>query len=454
MQTPEIFLEDISNYTPSMLLSFLGQNEDFVFLDGESKNNGARFGIMALDPFAKFSVHRNIQSFSLLGKKQLLTGCPFENLASKLEAYSFEEHFQGLPCLGAAIGYIAYEATKFCYPLKLSGTQYPEMAFAFYDRMVVFDYFENKSYWVQVEILPKEKRMIGFLKFLEKYTREINHLEISDLEPMVAKESFVKDVQAIQSFIKEGDVYQVNLAHSFEAKYRGSLLPICQSLRHHNKCPYSAYINFESLKILSVSPERFVKMDNHFIQSRPIKGTVARGNSPVEDIRQKNKLLESEKDQAELLMITDLMRHDLGSICELKSVTVPSLYDLETYDEVFHLVATIEGELKKDISHAMALKAIFPAGSITGAPKKRAVEIIEEVEKKARGLYTGSIGYLGFNHKSDFNVAIRTLFADENRLYCHAGAGITAKSDPESEWQETLDKVRGIRKVLENINNP
>ena len=122
--------------------------------------------------------------------------------------------------------------------------------------------------------------------------------------------------------------------------------------------------------------------------------------------------------------------------------------------ESVHLVATIEGELKKDISHAMALKAIFPAGSITGAPKKRAVEIIEEIEKKARGLYTGSIGYLGFNHKSDFNVAIRTLFADENRLYCHAGAGITAKSDPESEWQETLDKVRGIRKVLENINNP
>lgn len=454
MKTPEIFLEDISNYNPSMLLNFLGQNEDFVFLDGESRANGARFGIMALDPFAKFNVHDSVQSFNLLGKKEVLRGCPFENLSKKLEAYSFEEHFQGLPCLGAAIGYITYQATRFCYPIELAQQAYPEMAFAFYDRMIVFDYFENKTYWVQVELLPKEKRMIGFLKFLEKYTRTIPDIKLNELEPVVKKESFLADIKAIQDYIKEGDVYQVNLAHSFEAHYEGTLLPLYQSLRHNNQSPFSAFINFDTLKILSVSPERFVKMDQHFIQTRPIKGTIARGASPVEDIRQKNKLLESEKDQAELLMIVDLMRHDLGSICELKSVKVPSLYDLETYDEVFHLVSTIEGQLRPDVSHVMALKATFPAGSITGAPKKRAIEIIQEVEQKARGLYTGSVGYLGFNYKSDFNVAIRTLYADDKRLYCHAGAGITAKSNPELEWQETLDKVRGIRKVLDSLKNP
>ena len=130
---------------------------------------------------------------------------------------------------------------------------------------------------------------------------------------------------------------------------------------------------------------------------------------------------------------------------------MPSLYDLETYQEVFHLVATIEGQLKADMSHTMALKSVFPAGSITGAPKKRAIEIIQEVEQKSRGLYTGSVGYIGFNFKSDFNVAIRTVYADDRRIYCHSGAGITAKSDPDLEWKETLDKVKGIRSVLESL---
>ena len=260
------------------------------------------------------------------------------------------------------------------------------------------------------------------------------------------RETYCRLVERARDYIAAGDIYQVNLTHRFTASLPRNLdlYALYQHLREISPAPFAAYTKLGGRTVLSSSPEQFLRLSGRTIQTRPIKGTRPRFRDREQDEKSAYDLITSSKEIAELVMITDLERNDLGQVCEYGSVVATELLKLERYAQVFHLVSTIEGTLRKEIDHLAALRACFPGGSITGAPKKRAREIITELESGPRGLYTGSIGCFGFNGESRFNIAIRTLVAENDELHFHVGAGIVADSVPVKEWEETLHKASGI----------
>jgi len=315
---------------------------------------------------------------------------------------------------GAAVGYFRFDGS---------------FRFGFYDSPLLL----GSEEWSDNSLLPEQKT-------LPKKTA----LSPLDFQPEITREEYLRMVRRAQEYIAAGDIYQVCLAHKFSANFAGDPWPLYLALREISPAPHAAYLNLGDETILSSSPECFLKMSGRRILTRPIKGTRPRLHDQEEDAQQAFELKTSPKEIAELLMITDLERNDLGSICEYGSVTATQLLQLERYAQVFHLVSTVEGELRKEVSQVAALAACFPGGSISGAPKKRALEIIHELEPTPRGLFTGAIGYFGYNGESQFNIAIRTVVIRNGKAEFHVGAGITADSIPEKEWEETLHKAAGI----------
>ncbi|MES2596930.1 MAG: anthranilate synthase component I family protein [Verrucomicrobiota bacterium] len=271
--------------------------------------------------------------------------------------------------------------------------------------------------------------------------------ELLDFVPKVSKSAYTAAVSRAQEYITAGDIYQVNLSHPWHAPWpKGTdFWPLYLRLRSVSAAPHAACMNLDGITVLSASPELFLKLDGRSITTRPIKGTRPRfPDDPIRDAASARELPLCEKERAELLMITDLERNDLGQVCEFGSVQTPDLWRVESFPQVYHLVSTVTGTLKPGISHAAAFRACFPGGSISGAPKKRALEIIAELEKHPRGLYTGAIGYFGFDGSSQWNIAIRTAVQKDDEISFHAGSGIVADSIPEREWEETLHKASGI----------
>ena len=262
------------------------------------------------------------------------------------------------------------------------------------------------------------------------------------------KAKFENSVRKVQDYIRQGDIYQANLTQRFNGKTTLSSYELYRDLRKVSPAPFGALLNFEHSKILSNSPERFIKCIDNKVETRPIKGTRPRGKTIEEDLRLQDELRNSEKDRAELLMIVDLERNDIGRVSKIGSVKVPELFVIEPYANVNHLVATVEGRLKDNLDCIDVIKATFPGGSITGAPKIRAMEIIDELEPTQRNVYTGSIGYIGFNGDMDLNIAIRTIIKQGENVYFQVGGGMTWDSNPEDEYQETLDKAKSIMKAL------
>jgi len=276
------------------------------------------------------------------------------------------------------------------------------------------------------------------------------HAVIGEFQSRTTREEFISGVERIKEWIAAGDIYQVNLTQAFQAKVQGgSLFSLYETLREASPAPMAAYLSLDGREILSSSPETFLKISGRGIETRPIKGTRPRFADPHEDRRSAYELQTSQKEIAELVMITDLLRNDLGQVCEYGSVEVAEMLQLETLAQVHHLVSTVTGTLRPEIDVVTALGACFPGGSITGAPKKRAMEIISMLEKSPRGLYCGAIGWLGYNGESSLNIAIRTLVRQEDELIYQTGAGIVADSDPEKEYEETLHKAAGIRLAIE-----
>lgn len=256
--------------------------------------------------------------------------------------------------------------------------------------------------------------------------------------------------EQVQDYIQAGDCYQINLAQRFSSQYQGDLLEAYLSLRHVCPTPFSAFMELgENQALLSHSPERFLLCDNGRVESKPIKGTVARGKTPEEDKANADWLLASEKDRAENLMIVDLLRNDLGRTCLTGSIKVPKLFDLETYANVHHLVSTVEGRIACAQDAIRVFHQSFPGGSITGAPKIRAMEVIDELEPHERSAYCGSIAYFSTNGQMDSSITIRTLVADHGNIHCWAGGGLVADSNWQDEYQETFTKVGKLTHTLE-----
>ncbi len=264
-------------------------------------------------------------------------------------------------------------------------------------------------------------------------------------EPRVGELDFCRRVRKAQEYIAAGDIYQVNLSHPLEAEWPGGEpWAFYEALRHYSPAPYAAYLSQRGRVVMSSSPELFLRFSGDSVRTRPIKGTRPRLADLHADERSAFDLITSPKEVAELVMITDLERSDLGQVCEWGSVTVSELLKLERYEQVFHLVSTVDGRLRPGVDPVSALRACFPGGSITGAPKKRAREIISELEGEGRGLYTGTVGWFGASGESVFNILIRTVILEGGRARFAVGAGVVADSIPEKEWRETWDKASGM----------
>ena len=276
--------------------------------------------------------------------------------------------------------------------------------------------------------------------------------EVGEFFPQMSREDFLAAVERVREWIAAGDIYQVNVTQQFVAdcSEEGSLWSLYERLRDRSPAPMAGWMSLAGREVLSSSPETFLRVSGNQIETRPIKGTRPRFRDADEDRRSAYELQTSAKEIAELVMITDLLRNDLGQVCEFGSVRVDEMLHLETLEQVFHLVSTVRGELRSDRDVVDALVACFPGGSITGAPKKRACEIIQEVEKVPRGLYCGAMGYLGFHGESAFNIVIRTLVREQESLHYHVGAGIVADSEAAAEYEETLHKARGLGVAVED----
>jgi len=267
---------------------------------------------------------------------------------------------------------------------------------------------------------------------------------VAEISSNLSREEFISQVERAQQYIRAGDIYQVNLSQRLTAKCDLSGWDFFEKLSAVSPAPFSAFLDGGEFKIASSSPEQFLRLSGSHLQTRPIKGTRPRAADATRDAQLAYELQTSAKELAELVMITDLLRNDLGRVCEYGSVQVPELAKLEKFAQVQHLVSTIEGRLKNDVTHFAAFAACFPGGSITGAPKFRAMEIIDELEPVSRGPYCGAIGYLGFNRESQLSIAIRMAICRDGLAHFNVGAGIVADSNPAAEYEETLAKARGF----------
>jgi para-aminobenzoate synthetase component 1 len=361
---------------------------------------------------------------------------------------------ENVPFAGGALGYWAYDLARQMYGLPSAGNKsesLPDMAIGIYDWALVLDHQQQTG------------RLVSYRRFAETselLPKILHRLQNNPQQPpdpfrvqgMIASnftpDSYASAFAQVQDYLQAGDSYQINLAQRFSASATGDAFGAYLTLRSLSPAPYSAFLDFPQAQILCASPERFLRVQNGNVETRPIKGTRPRSSDAQQDTRLADELRNHPKDRAENLMIVDLLRNDLGKSCVPGSVRVPKLFEVETYANVHHLVSTVVGTLAKGRDALHVLRDCFPGGSVTGAPKLRAMQIIEQLEPDRRGIYCGAIGYVGFDGNMDSNIVIRTLIKSGKQIQCWAGGGIVADSDMASEYQETLDKASAMLKLL------
>ncbi|KLN64794.1 aminodeoxychorismate synthase component 1 [Vibrio sp. VPAP30] len=407
----------------------------------------SRFDVLVAQPVATVTTHGN-ESYIVAGDDtESSSDNPFE-LLKRVQAQRLPdiEYSGELPFVGGVLGYFAYDLGRRVERLPSIAEQdlvSPDMAIGLYDWAMIVDHQEKSAFVVGVEtesrwqwLCAQETKSNGTFTLSDEWTSNMT------------KTSYIDKFNQVQEYLRSGDCYQINLAQRFSAPYQGGEWQAYQKLEQVNQGPFSAFIRTEQGAILSVSPERFLQLKERQIETKPIKGTRPRSADPLTDRNAAVELAHAEKDQAENLMIVDLLRNDVGRVAKPGSVHVPKLFDIESFPAVHHLVSTICAELDTQYSASDLLKASFPGGSITGAPKIRAMEIIEELEPHRRSAYCGSIGYISRHGRMDTSITIRTLVAENGTIHVWAGGGLVADSQCESEYQETLDKLSRILPVL------
>ncbi len=422
---------------------------DSCIVDGKL----GRYSFLGANPFLILRSKGRRVELIQGGKREYFRGNPLLSLQSILNQYQIDPLITlPLPCGG--VGYLSYELRHLMERLPskaLDDMNLPDCYLCFYDEMVIFDHMEERTYLASLNLPHQGSHSLKeHLMGSSPTSEEGQSLQFSEapLQSNFTKEDYIRAIEKAKDYIRAGEIYQVNLSQRFSCELPLPPWELYRRLRMLNPAPFAAYLNFDGATILSSSPERFLKVSGRGVQTRPIKGTRPRGRTIEGDERMAKELLRSSKDRAELVMIVDLERNDLGRVCEYGSVRVTEPVVLERYSTVFHTVATIEGKLKEGKDRIDLLKATFPGGSITGAPKIRSMEIIDELEPTQRGIYTGSIGYLSFDGGMDLNIVIRTIVVKGNKLYFQVGGGIVADSDPEEEYQETLDKAKALIQAL------
>ncbi len=361
-----------------------------------------------------------------------------------------------LPFGAGLAGYFGYDLGRYIEQLPDSRarvSEMPDMALGLYSWSVIKDRLTGQWHY-----LSDPRFACPTPEALESMARtpaqEADFALCSSWQANMSRQEYQNSIEKIHQYLRSGDCYQVNFAQAFSARYRGDEWQAFKTLREVNKGPFSAFMRMEQAAILSISPERFISVREGRVETKPIKGTRPRLAEPAADLGMRDELLHAEKDRSENLMIVDLLRNDLSKHCTPESVKVPSLFAIESFPAVHHLVSTVTGILKADAHPLDLLKGAFPGGSITGAPKIRAMEVIEELEPHRRHIYCGSMGYVGAHGDMDTSICIRTLLAEKGEVRCWAGGGIVMDSVATEEYQESLDKVARILPVLESNSAP
>lgn len=444
-----------------------------IFLDSVTVvDDRGRYSFLAADPFDFESIPTGYEGVSTRLRNRL------SSFTSTLVA--------GLPPFqGGAAGLIAYDLNRSLEDIALPRRdvfQIPAVAVGLYDVVLAFDHRENRQWLIsqgfpETDTAPRlERAKCRADAMIEVLTSAVSPLpparpmcagdfeSVSDLEQSLfrvnlkipvdvfsnfASEEYLAAVRRVVEYIRQGDVFQVNLAQHLFSRATTDSVTLYRRLRERNPAPFAGYFDIDGHRqVVSASPERFLQVRQRRVEARPIKGTRRRLALPEADFYAGQELMDSEKDRAENVMIVDLLRNDLARVCEPDSVKVTQLCDLETYEFVLHLASVVEGVLRPDCDLFDLLDCAFPGGSITGAPKVRAMEIIQELEPHARGAYCGSLGYLGFDGTMDLNILIRTVTAANGWWHIPVGGGIVVQSDPHAEYEETWDKARGMLKSL------
>ena len=421
-----------------------------VFLDSSLKNEMGRYSIIGLNPWLTVTEEDQICRCGGVPQRE-----SFEKIMADCLRKHREENPTHLPLISGAVGYFSYDyGRKF---EKISSRhdkdiQIPDALFVFYDNYIIEDKKEKKLWLTACGKLKDARKSAEELTLqiqnCPKASLPAKHCELADFLPNFQKEEYKQAIDQMISYITEGDIYIANMTQQLKVSSPVAPYDAFRYLRTYNPSPFGAYFNGEDFLIVCSSPERFLRVKDGWVETRPIKGTRKRGSSPAEDAALRTELENSGKDRSELLMVVDLERNDLNHVCEPGSVKVTEHFAVEAYATVFHLVSTIVGKLRADMGIMDLIRAAFPGGSITGTPKIRAMEIIDQLEHSRRSLYTGSIGYLAFDGSCDLNIVIRTALHTDGNYHLGVGGGITCESDLEFEYEETLQKARAVLEAL------
>ena len=424
-----------------------------VFLDsGQPRTSMGRFDILSARPFITLVTRAGMTEVRERDQTTLSPADPFELLRQYL---AVDGQPTELPFVGGAIGYFGYDLARRVEKLPdlaRDAEAIPDMAVGIYDWAVIVDHKQHTSWLVSAGRDIRTNAIWNeLIALFSTSPRAVTRtpFRVGPVTCNFTPERYRQAFAEIQRYIQAGDCYQVNLAQRFVAKVNGDHWLGYQTLRRLNPAHYSAYLNLAGTRILSSSPECFMKVKEGVVETKPIKGTRPRAPNPEGDSALARELRGSIKDRAENLMIVDLLRNDLGKVCVPGSVTVPRLFDIESFATVHHLVSTVTGRLDDNVDAVGLLRSAFPGGSITGAPKIRAMEIIDELEPNRRGIYCGAVGWIGFNGDMDTNIAIRTMVSSHNSIRFWAGGGIVADSRANEEYQECLDKASAMLRMMQ-----
>ena len=470
------FIKDVHTLTISLDRPFdqiaapFAQDSGTVLLLSGSNLDSSRYNILAVKPWLEIiSKHKRV-SIKYKGKESIVDQDPFLVIQALLDCFKFNYDSFDLPVLAGLFGYFSYDLKDLIekLPCTCMDTDLPDLCLYAPSIILIQDKKVDKKpgdaklcfsllsddfeFRTKNEIINTNKKF--FFDRLEKNVKtKPFSISKSGFKSSFTKPEYIKSVNKIKDYLTAGDIYQANLSQRFEADFSGDAYSLFQDLFKRNPAPFFSYVNASDHIITSTSPERFISQKGRAVESRPIKGTIARGRTKEQDKANGLELAKSLKDDAELTMIVDLMRNDISRVTKHGSVIVKEHKRLEPYENVFHLVSVVQGELKDDKTSVDLLKATFPGGSITGCPKIRSMEIIDELESVKRHVYTGSIGYLSFHDTMDLSIAIRTATIADNKVCFSVGGGIVYDSDPQKEFQETLDKGKTLMESLSGTVN-
>ncbi|WP_249977189.1 aminodeoxychorismate synthase component I [Vreelandella olivaria] len=440
-------------YSPAPLETFsrLRQRPGAVLLDSGRPAASGRYDIMSSDALATLEIMPNgepVFNSSQLQIPETLAGDPTAQQQWMLDQLPICPLSSELPFLGGLIGYWSYDLGRDHLAISSQHTHVTRLPMArlgLYDWCITFDH-ETQQAWLVAT--PQRRKQV--IQWLSAPTAPGTPFQLtSPFAAELSQTEYTKRFTIVQRYIRAGDCYQINLAQRFSANYEGDVWQAYLRLRKATPTPFSGFMAWKNQAVLSLSPERFIQCRDRVVETRPIKGTRPRGATPAEDLALAEQLLSSTKDRAENVMIVDLLRNDLGRVCDPGTIRVPQLCQLESYPNVHHLVSVVQGQLSKQHTPLSLLSAAFPGGSITGAPKIRAMQIIDELEPCQRSVYCGSLGYIDTRGSMDTSIAIRTMVADAGTLHVWGGGGLVADSKAEEEYTETLDKIRHLIGALE-----